>query len=102
MPVDLHFPEYGFELATGVNDESAALDAPVFLSVHVFFFIDTIGLRHGGIFIAQQGKGQAEFLDEFLMGLLTVQAHNKNGAAGADDLSFHVTKFAGLLGTAWS
>ncbi len=80
MPVDFDLPENGLEFAVRVDDESAALDAPVLFSVHILFFIDAVGLRDGGIFIAEQGKRQAKFFHEFLVRLLAVETDSEDDA----------------------
>ena len=53
VSIDLHFSKQGLHGAVGIDHERAAFNAPIFLAVHAFFFIDAVGRRHRLLFVAQ-------------------------------------------------
>src|SRR5262245_18200826 len=101
MSVDLDLSEDRLEFTVRIDHEGAALNAPMLLPVHVFLFVDPIGLGDVCIFIAEQWKMQPELLDELQVRLLPVQTDTEDDTTGPEDLGFYVTKVAGLLRATW-
>src|SRR6266704_5356926 len=98
VAVHFHLAEDRLELAGFVDDECAALDAPVGLPVHVLLLVDPVGLRNLAVLIAQQREGEAVFLDELLMGLGVVHADAQYDGVSLLDRAQGVPKAARFLG----
>src|SRR3989442_976250 len=98
VAVHFHLAEERLELAGLVDNERAPLDAPVGLSVHVLLLVDPVGLRDLTVLIAQQGEGEAVFLDELLMGLGVVHADAQHDGVSLLDRAQGVPKAARFLG----
>src|SRR6266849_6816446 len=98
VAVHFHLAEDRLELAGFVDDERAALDAPVGLPVHVLLLVDPVGLRDLTVLIAQQGEGEAVFLDELLMGLGVVHADAQHDGVSLLDRAQGVPKATRFLG----
>ncbi len=58
MTTHLDLAEDCLQLAGLVDHKRTTLDAPILSAVHVFLFITAVGLRDGGVLIAEQRKGQ--------------------------------------------
>ena len=99
MFVGLHLGQDGFDLAVAADDEGAALDAHVDLSIHVFLHPHAVGLDDVAVVIAEQGKGQVVLFDELLVALDRVEADAEDLCLGGDFLP-GIPQVTGLGGAA--
>ena len=93
------FGEDGLEFAVGGDDEGGAFGAEVGFAVHGFFDPDAVGFGDGVVFVDDEGEGEVEFVDEFLMAGGGVDADAEDFGFGGDG-GPAVAKGAGLFGAA--
>ena len=67
MAIRFNFSEFGYKLLIFIENESAALNSELNVTIHVFFFDNIKELTHHFVRIAQQFKLKAEFADKFAM-----------------------------------
>lgn len=99
MLVWLNFWENGCKLAFRTDDEGGAFGAEVGFAVHGFFDPDAVGFGDGVVFVDDEGEGEVEFLDEFLVAGGGVDTDAEDLGFGGDG-GPTVAEGAGLSGAA--
>ncbi len=100
MLLGFDFGEDGFEFAVGGDDEGGAFGAEVGFAVHGFFDPDAVGFGDGVVFVDDEGEGEVELFDEFLVAGGGVDADAEDFGFGGDGGPV-IAEGAGLFGAAW-
>lgn len=91
--------EDGLEFAVGGDDEGGAFGAEVGFAVHGFFDPDAVGFGDGVVFVDDEGKGEVELFDEFLVAGGGVDADAADFGFGGNGGPV-IAEGAGLFGAA--
>ena len=85
-----------------IDQESGALDAQVLLSIHTFFYPNSVQLSSFVLGVGKQGERQAEFVFEAGLSLARVRRHADHDRIRHVQLGAGVPEGTGLFGTARS